>query len=216
MNGIPGVLMLENVQNANHIILTVKKCTGCLNKKPITEFYRHSKGKNGIASKCKCCQKEMVHRWCKENPEKIGAITKRWAIKHPDKVREMHRIWERRIRSIPKVKLSQNVSHAIYKSLRRGKAGYHWELLVGFTVDKLKIHLEKKFKNGMSWDNYGLWHIDHKIPMVAFNFSCPEDFDFRRYWSLKNLQPLWRKDNILKSNKIFEYFQPSLKLRATI
>jgi len=28
----------------------------------------------------------------------------------------------------------------------------------------LKKHLEKKFSKGMSWNNYGEWHVDHIIP----------------------------------------------------
>ena len=54
----------------------------------------------------------------------------------------------------------------------------------------------------MSWDNYGKWHIDHIIPIDFFIFTKPEDQEFQYCWSLNNLQPLWRLDNIKKSNKI--------------
>ena len=36
MNGILEIQMLEDVRNANHIILTGKKCIKCLNEKSIT------------------------------------------------------------------------------------------------------------------------------------------------------------------------------------
>jgi hypothetical protein len=64
----------------------------------------------------------------------------------------------------------------------------------------------------MSWDNYGKWHIDHKIPVTAFNFERVDDVDFKRCWSLKNLQPLWALDNIVKGNKVEAPFQPSLSI----
>jgi len=62
----------------------------------------------------------------------------------------------------------------------------------------------------MTWDNYGKWHIDHVIPTSVFNFEKPEDDDFKRCWSLQNLQPLWALDNIKKGNKLEKPFQPKL------
>ena len=38
---------------------------------------------------------------------------------------------------------------------------------LGCTVDKLKLHLESKFKLGMTWDNHGEWHYDHIIPLCS-------------------------------------------------
>jgi hypothetical protein len=73
-------------------------------------------------------------------------------------------------------------------------------------------HLEKQFLPGMSWENMGEWHIDHKIPIAAFNFEKPEDIDFKRCWALKNLQPLWKSENCIKGAKIDKPFQPSLNL----
>jgi hypothetical protein len=67
----------------------------------------------------------------------------------------------------------------------------------------------------MSWENYGKWHIDHRIPIDAFNFTCPEDIDFTQCWALRNLRPLWAVDNIKKSNKLEKPFQPSLLLRVS-
>jgi len=62
--------------------------------------------------------------------------------------------------------------------------------------------LESKFKNGMSWKNYGKWHIDHAIPDIRFRYKSPEDEEFKKCWALNNLQPLWAKENIRKGGKI--------------
>jgi len=65
----------------------------------------------------------------------------------------------------------------------------------------------------MTWENYGTyWHIDHKIPIAVFNYEKPEDIDFRLCWSLKNLQPLEKIENIKKKDKLEKPFQPSLKI----
>jgi 5-methylcytosine-specific restriction endonuclease McrA len=90
------------------------------------------------------------------------------------------------------------------------KAGRHWESLVGYNVDQLKKHLEKRFKVGMTWDNYGpYWHIDHIIPISAFNFETPNDIDFKKCWALKNLQPLEAVENLRKNDRLKIPFQPS-------
>ena len=62
----------------------------------------------------------------------------------------------------------------------------------------------------MSWENYGDWHVDHKIPLKVFNFTEAEHVDFKKAWALKNLQPLWAKDNFEKNAKLTKHFQPSL------
>lgn len=105
------------------------------------------------------------------------------------------------------------MSKSIAKVLKGGKQGHHWCDLVGWDINALRIHLKKQFKPGMTWENYGsVWHIDHKIPIAAFNFQTPDDIDFKKCWALKNLQPLWAKENILKSDKVVVPFQPSLAI----
>jgi len=101
---------------------------------------------------------------------------------------------------------------SIWESLDGSKNGRRWESLVDFTLDQLMKHLAKKFKPGMTWENRGEWHIDHKIPLSAFNFETPDDLDFRRAWALKNLQPLWAIDNLKKGAHLSKPFQPSLLL----
>ena len=101
---------------------------------------------------------------------------------------------------IPKHRISRNIRTGIYKSLHTGKGG-SWEKAVSYTLLQLKTHLEKQFVDGMSWDNYGEWHIDHIKPISSFNFENKEDPDFKRYWALSNLQPLWAKNNWHKYKK---------------
>lgn len=64
------------------------------------------------------------------------------------------------------------------------------------------LHLESLFTNGMSWQNYGEWHVDHKIPISSFDFESIECEEFKKCWSLNNLQPLWGIDNLSKGSKI--------------
>jgi len=127
--------------------------------------------------------------------------------------RDYHRQYMRdRLASDPKFRLSQAFSGAVRRCLASGKGGDSWSALLGYTVDDLRAHLQGLFLPGMTWENYGEWHIDHVIPVSAHNFEKPEDIDFKRCWALTNLQPLWAVDNIKKGAKLAAPFQPSLAL----
>lgn len=72
------------------------------------------------------------------------------------------------------------------------------EDIIGCCYDDLKKHIESLFKENMSWENHGEWHIDHIIPLDAAITDC----DILRLCNYKNLQPLWAKENLKKSNKL--------------
>ncbi len=115
-------------------------------------------------------------------------------------------------RTTPRVRLNKNISTHINLTLKGNKYGRHWEDLVGYSGEELRQHLEGLFTEGMNWDNYGKWHVDHKIPKSVFNFTKPEHEDFKRCWALSNLQPMWAIENISKGAKLKKPFQPSLLL----
>jgi len=134
----------------------------------------------------------------KNNPNKISYMRKQWRIKNPTYTADW--IAKKKTDS-PMFRLNSNIRCLIYISVKGNKNGQHWELLVGYTLKQLKVHLEALFQPGMSWDNYGRWHIDHIIPMSLWQFEKPEDREFKQCWALCNLQPLWAKENLRKYNK---------------
>ncbi len=58
-------------------------------------------------------------------------------------------------------------------------------------IKKFKKTIKQSFVEGMSWDNYGEWEIDHKIPLAAGGEH-----------NVNNLQALWKTDNRSKGCKI--------------
>lgn len=108
----------------------------------------------------------------------------------------------RRYKEVASFNLHKRMRTGINASLKGKKNGFSWESLVGYTVADLMAHLEKQFLPGMSWDNRGSWHIDHRRPLASFKFETPDCSDFKLAWSLQNLQPLWALDNIRKSAKL--------------
>ena len=104
-------------------------------------------------------------------------------------------------RSDPRIRVDNNISSQIRKSLNQGKSRQSWEKLVGYSLSDLIEHLEASFEDGMTWDNYGEWHIDHRTPRTWFKYQSPEDPAFKECWALSNLQPKWGRENIQKGNR---------------
>ena len=226
MSGIPESRKLESVQNAKARIGIEKKCSKCKKVKILEAFSFNKKGTQGRHSQCKECNaidgkrsranhhndwQEVRRKKYNENPELRLEQNRVWCKNNPEARRKIVSRAHRKSRNIAKVKISESMSNGIRKSII-GKGNRHWELFVDFTIEQLKKHLEKRFKPEMTWANYGAWHIDHKIPITVFNFEKPEDFDFKRCWALKNLQPMWAKENMSKGAKIIKPFQPALPI----
>lgn len=122
-------------------------------------------------------------------------------LKNPDKIRERNNEY---------VKLKKNTSPTFAIRTRIGrrlsyafstfgnKKPYNTEELLGADWITCKNHLESLFKNGISWENRNLWHIDHIIPLA----SAKTEEEMIKLCHYTNLQPLWAIDNIKKGAKM--------------
>lgn len=150
--------------------------------------------------------KEYVKTWYENNKEHRKEYLKEYREKNIDKIRQIKRDYERNRKARdPLYKLINNFRTAIYQVLKENninKNGHYFEILK-YTPDDLILHLETKFTDGMTWDNYGEWHVDHIKPISSYIILEIGDDEFMNCWSLSNLQPLWGKENISKSNKLF-------------
>lgn len=111
-----------------------------------------------------------------------------------------HRTKNRKV-SDTQGKVNRNMRRAVTRYIKEKKEGRRWATLVGYTLKELCEYLEKQFRKGMSWANYGKWHIDHIIPISKFPFESFEDEGFKKAWSLNNLQPLWADENMKKGGR---------------
>ena len=159
-------------------------------------------------------------RYAEKNKEKLSEYHKEWSkknhanlkIKHTiwrnnnrEKVRQWARDYERNRRRIdPKYRLAARTRTALYTCLKEANVAKYRStfILLGYTLEELMSHLEALFAEGMTWNNYGEWHVDHKIPMNSFNFETTDDREFKLCWCLDNLQPLWGPDNLTKGTKL--------------
>ena len=130
---------------------------------------------------------------------------KQWRLDNIDKWRKTKRDYEKiRKANDPLYKLISNFRTAIYQVLKENniEKNKHYFEVIRYTPEDLISHLETLFVEGMSWDNYGKWHVDHKLPITSFNINQIGDEEFMKCWGLSNLQPLWGDENVRKSNKI--------------
>lgn len=139
---------------------------------------------------------------CREarDAEKNRESTRRRRMRPEVRADAARRLRERRARD-PKFAIAARMSAGIYQALKAGKGGRRWESLVGYTLGDLVRHLERQFLRGMTWDNYGEWHIDHIRPVSSFRYETAEDQEFRDCWALTNLRPIWALDNMEKGGK---------------
>ena len=190
-----------------------KTCTKCGGVFAATAEYfnRNRRTKDGLKPHCKKCSSEYDRLYYGLNRERYSKQRHGCYAKNPEKYRAIaHRRWHTYQKAIPRVRLSRNISRNIHLAIRENKNGRHWESLVGYTLEELIAHIEMQFAKGMTWANYGAWHIDHIRPVSDFHFNDTDDSEFKQCWSLWNLQPLWGKENLLKGSKCKE---PPLPLR---
>jgi hypothetical protein len=96
-------------------------------------------------------------------------------------------------------KMKRALRSSLYKKMINYEKNHKTMDLLGCDFEKFKEYMESKFKDGMAWDNYGEWHIDHIKPCSLFNFL--RDNDIKECFHYTNLQPLWAEENLKKHTK---------------
>jgi RecA-family ATPase len=201
----------------------MKKCSVCSIDKMLSEFNKRADSKDGYAHQCRKCAKQNGKKYYSENKNEIKKYQKEFYKKNNEYI--LNRVTNYRELNIDKIrdydkkrrlkrkgylnnysktrresdflfKISSNLRNRINKFIKNKSKST--ENIIGITFDELKIYLEKKFSSGMSWDNYGKWHIDHIKPLSSAKTES-EIYELCHY---SNLQPLWAEDNLKKGSKI--------------
>jgi uncharacterized Zn finger protein (UPF0148 family) len=205
-------------------------CMNCYrekHKKRNSEYHKkyQEKNKEKIKEYSKMYRKENKEKvlssgrkWKKENSEKVKEIGIIYRKNNLEKLRQCsNKYYSNNVAKISlrtklrrqnesRFKLKCNISCLVNQKLKYRLFSKNKKSTWGFlpyTVEELMSHLESLFTKGMTWENHGRfgWHIDHKIPDCKFNYESVEDKGFQECWALKNLQPLWWRDNLIKGGK---------------
>ena len=155
---------------------------------------------------------EKSRRWRERNREKVSAYNRQYRADNAEFVAAAKRLWNERNpdavanhgakrRANPKYKLEATIRSRMHATLAKGaKSASTFEML-GYSLNDLRAHLERQFICGMSWANFGKWHVDHILPLSSFEYEAPDCPEFRAAWALSNLRPLWGEENIKKGAK---------------
>lgn len=179
------------------------------NKEKILEYTKKWREKN----KERLNDYYLIYR--KNNIEKYRITKKLYAEKNKEKLNEYHKTWynnnKDRQSNIRKERRKNDelyvikcrVSTLIRMKIKQNgytKQSRTYEIL-GCSFEDFKLHIERQFAKGMSWDNRDKWHIDHIIPMA----TAKTEEDVIRLNHYTNLRPLWAEENLSKSDKIITH-----------
>ncbi len=190
--------------------METKVCTKCGIEKPLSDYARDNRAKLGFQFRCKACNKLYKEK----NKEKISKRMKIYTAENKERIREYkkrHRynniVLKEKKKAYHRNRRKTDIEYAMLCNMRKrlwdalkghSKSASTMQL-IGCTVGELMLYLETQFTDGMSWDNYGRWHVDHIKPCAVFDLTDPAQQ--KECFHYSNLQPLWAKENIAKGAK---------------
>lgn len=181
--------------------IAIKKCTICqIELNDITHKVK------GATNWCDSCRRMRVNQYNAQNREKIRERNRKWRENNPEKwqaLRKKHYDKNRvKYYQDPLNRLMYIVRNQVQRAVKISGTPKKLKTLkyIGCTVERLKEHLQEQFKPGMTWENYGTWEIDHKIPLA----SAKTEEDIQKLCHFSNLQPLWAEENRAKKAKMPE------------
>ena len=107
---------------------------------------------------------------------------------------ERNRVNRERYKNEPLYRLKRKITSSIKQAIKKKCRSQFLSCSTGF----LKWWLKAQWTEGMSWENYGEWVVDHRTPLA----SAKTEEDMIKLNHPSNLQPMWYKDNQKKSAKI--------------
>jgi hypothetical protein len=136
-----------------------------------------------------------------EHRVEIKELNKKYYLKNKKLLLQKHKKYmNNRRKNDINFRLLCSLRHRLNMVLRGKNKSISTLKLLGCHIDLLKFYLQSKFQPGMSFDNYGKWHIDHIIPCARFDLSKVSEQ--KKCFNYTNLQPLWKKENLSKRSKI--------------
>ena len=189
-----------------------KVCTVCQEAFPATNEYFHKSkgGKFGCRNQCKKCvanttdreaRKKYHSQYYQKNKTKVIKRQLEYIKNNRDKVNKRH---NDKYYSDINYKMKHNLKRRMNNAIKGHFKDCSTLKLLGCDLETVRKHLESKFTEGMNWNNYGRWHIDHIMPCASFDLSDPEQQ--RKCFHYTNLQPLWAEDNMKNGDKVPDIF----------
>ena len=150
------------------------------------------------------------------NPEYAAAQLERkrkWRQANRERDRAVRRESEaRHCAENPQRRIAKNLRNRIRKAMLGQSRSVSAVRDLGLSMEEFRAYLSSKFQLGMSWENYGKWHIDHIKPLAAFDLT--DEAQARAACHYTNLQPLWALENQRKHCKPHPSTWPAFHAQA--
>jgi len=160
----------------------------------------YQKNKEKIKARSRLRDK-LLRATSKEFVEMRKQTNKVWYRKNRKKRIKQIQVWKDAKREKdPIYRLRHNISSLLRMSLKN--RGYSKKCrthsILGCSFEFFASYIEEKFQEGMTWKNYGEWQLDHIVP-VSLGEMEEEIITLNHH---TNFQPLWKRENIRKTNKL--------------
>ena len=186
----------------------MKRCSKCNNILNLNNFNKDKSTKDGFQNKCKKCKNiyykkyklKLQEEYIINRNDKLKYQNNYYKINKGDRVLYQINYINNRKQWDDLFKLLINLRSRTYSAFKN-KNYYKKQTkeLLGAELNIVKIFIEDKFIENMSWKNYGTWHIDHIIPLS----SAKTEEQLIKLCHYTNLQPLWAIDNLKKGSKLY-------------
>jgi hypothetical protein len=133
-----------------------------------------------------------------ENIEVEREKRKKYYHENKDKEREKNDAWRKnKLKNDGFFRMKKRLRDRIRDYMKGNHVGKKTKDIVGLEYEEFKTYISDKFTDGMNWDNYGKWHLDHIIPL----YEAKTEEEILKLNHYTNLQPLWAEDNLKKNRK---------------
>ena len=163
--------------------------------------------KNNLEYKANQIKKTQQRR--KDKPQECARVRRKYYLKVekiknslPQNKIQRQKKWAKRYYSDQLFKIKEILKSRLRRILKQKnvRKPLAFRKAFGVSFEEFKTYIENQFVEGMNWNNYGKWHLDHIMPLSFFNLSNLEEYKKANHYS--NFQPLWAKENLKKSNKL--------------
>lgn len=190
-----------------------KYCWYCDKNLDVSLYHKCKSRADGLQGMCKNCHKLYRNQWLNKNKEIYKESCKLWASKNKKHIYNIQKQWRtenqeyfrqhqreykaQKRQNDPMFRITSNLRNRVRKAIKGINKSKTTIELLGCTIEDFKNHIEKQFKKGMSWDNYGKWELDHIKPCCSFDLT--QESEQKLCFHYSNTQPLWKVEHRLKT-----------------
>ena len=171
--------------------MDTKECNKCHKEKPLTDFGKDTRNKDGFKSVCKICLSEYKKQYSVLKKNKIDEYNKKYRQENKDKIKEYEkqRFQEKKLEILAKHKIYK-IKHKERDRVKNNlqKSNYKKKRCLIDPLYKLKINVRSLIANSIKKRGY------HKKSKTQDILGCTPEF-FKQH-----IEALWSHPNNLDEN----------------